>query len=344
MLRVGADNWMVRHTVEGRGSGEEIVTALSEIGQDGFQFDSVTRLSATLDSGELAEVNRHAQEHGFYLEGGLPPISPLAPSPLLLAAGDGDLRAGIERHLHAIRTVVTGSTAVRAYLAEPWERPQAGAGWADIWQRTVAESHALLAAIAPLLRDLGLRIALENHGDATTTELIEFVESLDPELFGLCLDTGNLPLALESPLEGARRAAPYTFATHLKDAVVLADGGGDLVLQARPCGEGVLAIDDIVRVLLDGGASLTVLTVEDHDGRFPIPLTDAGFLEGFQSDGPVEQPAVEALVAASTQLIESGEAPGIDELEAISWHDQEADRSARTAAYVRRLQSRAVAA
>jgi sugar phosphate isomerase/epimerase len=334
VLPVGVNYWSARLAIDGL-RAPEIIEALAAVGQDGFQFDAVTRMSPTLDAGELAEVRAMAAARSFYLEGGLPSIDPLTPDPDLLAAGDGDLRLGVERHLRAIRSVVTGSAAVRTFIALPWDRGNAGADWATSWPRTLDAVRELLVGIVPVLRELDLRLAVENHGDGTIAQLVELVESVDPEVCGLCLDTANLALTLEDPLAGTRAAAPHVFAAHVKDAIVARADDGRLVVHGRTAGEGVFPLPEMLAVL-SAEADVSVLTIEDHDGLFAVPADDPAFVAGLHADGSIDEGSFAALVRESERRIAAGEAPGIAALESIPWEQQWSGRLERTAAYVRR--------
>ena len=62
---------------------------------------------------------------------------------------------------------------------------------------------------------------------------VEAVE-VGADVVGICLDTANVMLRLEDPLEAARRLAPHVVMTHVKDAALLFHEAG-LRWQCRPC-------------------------------------------------------------------------------------------------------------
>ncbi|WP_250852362.1 sugar phosphate isomerase/epimerase family protein [Acinetobacter sp. ANC 5414] len=58
-------------------------------------------------------------------------------------------------------------------------------------------------------------IALENHSDLHADEIVDVVETIDSNHFGICLDTANNLRMLEDPWEAAiQKMAPYAKATH----------------------------------------------------------------------------------------------------------------------------------
>lgn len=73
------------------------------------------------------------------------------------------------------------------------------------------------STILPACRQHGVTLAFENHMDYRLSEVVAIVQGLDSEFARITLDTANPFLVLEDPLEGARLAAPYTVAVHLKD-------------------------------------------------------------------------------------------------------------------------------
>ena len=85
------------------------------------------------------------------------------------------------------------------------------------WQRHLTETAQKLKLIAPQAEDLGIRIGVENHQDATSADLIWLCEEVGSPHVGVVLDTGN-PLAVaEDPVEFAQRILPYLVHVHLKD-------------------------------------------------------------------------------------------------------------------------------
>jgi sugar phosphate isomerase/epimerase len=64
---------------------------------------------------------------------------------------------------------------------------------------------------------LGLKIADENHIDFDSDEMISLIEAVGSPNFGINFDTGNFMRVSDDPVEGMKKLAKYTFATHVKD-------------------------------------------------------------------------------------------------------------------------------
>ncbi|HWE64839.1 MAG TPA: TIM barrel protein [Chloroflexota bacterium] len=87
----------------------------------------------------------------------------------------------------------------------------------DTWPGYLAEIGRRLHAVRGLAEELQVSIALENHQDMTSDELVALCEDLGSPRIGVTLDAIN-PLAVgEDPLAFARRVAPYLKHVHLKD-------------------------------------------------------------------------------------------------------------------------------
>jgi 3-oxoisoapionate decarboxylase len=66
-------------------------------------------------------------------------------------------------------------------------------------------------------KDHGIKMAVENHIDFTADEILQLLEGVDSEYFGLNFDTGNFLRLLDNPVKGMEKLAPFVLATHVKD-------------------------------------------------------------------------------------------------------------------------------
>lgn len=100
----------------------------------------------------------------------------------------------------------------------------------------------------PVVRKLGVKLAVENHKDWRITEMIEILKLVDSEWVGVNLDTGNNISLLEDPMEVVEALAPYAFTVHLKDMAVEEYEDGFLLAEIN-LGEGFLDIDKMITVI-----------------------------------------------------------------------------------------------
>jgi sugar phosphate isomerase/epimerase len=82
--------------------------------------------------------------------------------------------------------------------------------------KALSEMFKGAAAVA---KDYDVKLAVENHIDFTSDEILQMLEMVDSEYFGLNFDTGNFLRLLDDPVAGMEKLAPYVLATHVKDLV-----------------------------------------------------------------------------------------------------------------------------
>jgi sugar phosphate isomerase/epimerase len=131
----------------------------------------------------------------------------------------------------------------------------ARASWGPRWQEMVAHARQTLKRDAHEAFDAGLILAIENHQDLGSEELLEIVEELGPQA-GIVLDTGN-PFAVgEDPVAFTRRAAHRIRHVHLKDYMAMFTPDGYLLVRC-PIGEGAVPFDEIAGLLASKSPPLT---------------------------------------------------------------------------------------
>lgn len=94
-------------------------------------------------------------------------------------------------------------------------------------------------SVIPSAKDAGLRIAIENHFNYPSRQLITLLETINDPQIGVCLDVANSICAGEWPDETIGILAPSTINLHLKDYAVIPDPYGvGFVIHGTPLGEG----------------------------------------------------------------------------------------------------------
>jgi sugar phosphate isomerase/epimerase len=139
--------------------------------------------------------------------------------------------------------VALGASVVRMALTGVLQ----GDRHATDWPRVVDGVRARLARIAPRAAAAGVSIAIENHQDFTSAELMKLCVQAG-DAVGITLDTGNSFPVGESPLDFARTVAARVRHVHLKDyRVQPTDAGYRLVRCA--IGEGAVPFRELVEIL-----------------------------------------------------------------------------------------------
>lgn len=133
---------------------------------------------------------------------------------------------------------------------------------------TWAEHRDLLV---PLLRGAAdyaakrhVVLAIENHIDLSTDEMIELIEMLDHPSIGVCLDTANNLRLFEDPAVAIERLAPHARAVHLKDITAHRGSPRDFGFwPSVPLGRGLIDIPRALAALRRAGyAGLLALEID----------------------------------------------------------------------------------
>ncbi len=126
----------------------------------------------------------------------------------------------------------------------------------DKWKELVAEVRAALAERGPRAADEGRVLAIENHQDFGSDELVEFCETTRG--LGICLDTGNAFPVAEAPLDFVAHVAPHVRHVHLKDyQAQFTDEGFRLVRCA--IGDGAVPFAAMLDILAGQGRKLNAV-------------------------------------------------------------------------------------
>ena len=205
------------------------------------------------------------------------------------------------------------------------------------WWLAAREARALrvLAGVAPALKDRGSRINLENHGDTTTFELVRLAEQVGPEQVGICLDTANLFVFAEHPVDAVRRAAPYVHMTHTKDAIVFFCDSG-LQRQGRPVGQGCIDWETILPILGEHEPGLQ-LSIEDHKWFFYAHVFQDEWLAQQQDLSRDELARTLRLAWQTEQRIRTGALKAPMEYEKTEYADEMEERLSSGRDYLRGL-------
>ena len=177
--------------------------------------DTIDRLRATLAERNLALVVD---------TGVIDPVALQAILPLAARAGARIVRATLSTILEGARAQLAGG-----------------------WQAHVEEIQRRIAAVRPLLEAHDLILAIENHQDATSDDLLMLCAAGGDHI-GITLDVAN-PLAVgEEPLAFARKVGPWIRNVHLKDYRVYATPSGYRLARCA-LGQGVIAFADLLALL-----------------------------------------------------------------------------------------------
>jgi len=254
MFQIGLNPYGFSHTVglqafgtpranrDGTGLAGFIRIA-TDIGARCFEFDG--RWLAPLTGDELARL---ADE--------LPDVPRLCSYWLQHVPGET-----LDEPIRAARAL--RASTIRMHLTPILEGARAKQG--SKWQQMLKHARETFIREARKAADAGLEVAIENHQDLGSDELMAFAEEAGPNV-GIAMDTGNAFAVAEDPVAFARRVAPRIKHVHLKDYVSQFTPEGFRLIRCA-IGDGCVPLREIAEVFgLRTRESPSVLTASIEVG------------------------------------------------------------------------------
>jgi sugar phosphate isomerase/epimerase len=202
----------------------DFMERVAELGLDGFQIDPM-HLSEKSEA-YLQDVADFARERNLFIEYGTIGVEP----------------RNIVEEIRACQ--ILGSPILRTFLG--FDRFDKNTDVSCELDR--AEKQ--LRQVLPDLAEAKITLAIENHGDVTSGELVGLIERLENPHVGICLDVGNPLAVLEDPVFAADKMAPFAVTTHFKDYALEMTNYG---FKVKGCviGEGVIDLDRIFDIIVE---------------------------------------------------------------------------------------------
>lgn len=205
-LRLGLDSYSIRDL---RWKGRRLLEYTASLSLDALQIS----IPGELESQEPAYLHMlrdQAAEAGIYLDTAAGSICPASVTYNPLT---GDAAQYLLRCLRLTREL--GATVMRCFVGGADDR-RSGRPIESLIEATVK----VLRSVRSQALDLGVKVAIENHGDMQAHELRTLVEEAGKDWVGVCLDTGNPFHVLEDPAQTYEVLGPYVLTTHVRDSVV----------------------------------------------------------------------------------------------------------------------------
>lgn len=227
-----------------------------EWGLDGLHIDD--GVLETLETSFLEEVRLAAAENGLYLE-------------YNFSMDIGGFGIGIQHDLPAaIETARTlGADIVKVGMELKRPRPLAASRFHPEVMARMTDVAERLRAAAPLAEAAGVRIAVENHCDSFSEEILWLLDRVGHPSVGACIDTVNALMVTEDPMTAIENLAPRAFTNHFRDdRIEIARWGYRLV--GASVGEGDIDMQRAYRIFRERSAMRRVNIETEMD----IPLDD----------------------------------------------------------------------
>ena len=182
----------------------ELFDLAVDLGLDGLHLDD--GVLESLEPAYLRKVNAAAGEHGLYLE-------------YNFSMDMGGMGIGIQHDLdEAIATAKSlGADIVKVSMDLIRPRPVSGSRFHPDVLEQMKSFAARLTASAPAAEDAGIRIAVENHCDSFSEEILWLLDRVNHPSVGACIDTVNALMVMEDPIQAIENLAPRAFTNHFRD-------------------------------------------------------------------------------------------------------------------------------
>lgn len=288
----------------------EMLEHLHEIGYGGLQAPIRGW------SSEVAKTLRaKCERYGMYLEGqtGLPKSDSDA------AAFSAQLESAKAAGASVVRTVFTGARRYEFFES------------AEQFKKFREDSWAALKRAEPVAAKLGIRLAIENHKDLRSEELVEVLTKISSEFVGVNFDTGNNVALLEEAGRTAELLAPHAFTLHLKDVAIEEYDEGFLLSEVA-LGEGMLDLKSIVALCRRHNPSVRFNLEMPARDPLKVPVLTKKYQATFTA--PVGS-TVEGLLTAVRKRKSLRPLPRVSQLPFEEQLDLEENQILKCAAYAR---------
>lgn len=207
----------------------QLMNYVVELELEGIHLDD--KVLDSRDEAYLRSVRDYAGERGLYLEYNFAMRSD---------AYDGNVQHDIAEGIAIAANIGADVAKIGMNLTRP--RPVAASKFhPKVMQQLEAVVDKLKKA-APLAEDSRVRIAVENHTDAFSEEVLWVLDQVDHAWVGACIDTVNALHVTENPITAVENLAPRAFTNHFRDNKIIikpygfkmtgaAVGEGDLDMQ-----------------------------------------------------------------------------------------------------------------
>jgi 3-oxoisoapionate decarboxylase len=182
----------------------ELFDLLANLDLEGVHLDD--GVLENLDPGYLREVGAAARNAGLYLE-------------YNFSMDRGGFGIGIQHDIGAAIDTARnlGADIVKVGMDIRRPRPVAASRFHPLVMEQMQAVAELLKAAAPLAAEHGIRLAVENHCDSFSGEILWLLERIDSPVVGACIDTVNGLHVMEDPMTAIENLAPHAYTNHFRD-------------------------------------------------------------------------------------------------------------------------------
>jgi sugar phosphate isomerase/epimerase len=218
-LKLGVDAYTLRAF---KWNAHQLLDYSDRMKLDTIQLD--LNYYESLEPAYVKGVREHAERLGISIDGSMGSI----------CVSSSNWRKENKDPVEYLRTGLrvahgSGATCIRVFMGGNAERTG--------FEKHVDNMLKTMRAVRSQALDLGVKIAIENHGDFQAWELRDLIETAGKDYVAACLDSGNAITVMEDPLVTLETLGPYVVTTHIRDSAVFEHPRG-AVTQWVGLGEG----------------------------------------------------------------------------------------------------------
>jgi len=153
---------------------------------------------------------------------------------------DASVQQDIEAGVAVAHSIGADIAKIGMNITRP--RPVAASKFHPDVKRQLEDVMAKVRRALPQVEKTGVKLALENHTDAFSEEVLWLLDKIDHPLVGACIDTVNALHVTENPITAIRNLAPRAFTNHFRDNLIIIEPWG-FRLTGAAVGEGDLDME-----------------------------------------------------------------------------------------------------
>jgi len=234
----------------------ELFDLAANLGLDGLHLDD--GVLETFEPGYLREVAAAAAERGLYLE-------------YNFSMDFGNQGIGIQHDLcEAIATARhIGADIVKVSMDLVRPRPVAATRFHPDIVAQMSSFAGQLQEAAKAAEAAAVKIAVENHCDSFSEEILWLLDRVDRPQVGACIDTVNAMMVMEDPMQAIANLAPRAYTNHFRDDKIVFQRYG-FKLKGAAVGEGDVDMRRAYELIREAGLTSRI----NIETEMEIPLDD----------------------------------------------------------------------
>jgi len=204
----------------------QMMDYMVELGLEGLHLDD--KAFDSMDSAHFNKVREYARARNLYLE-----YNFAMPSDKY----DSSVQHNIEAGIGIARAIGADVAKIGMNLTRP--HPVAASKFHPQIMQQLERVVDKLKNASSLAEKSGIKLAVENHTDAFSAEVVWVLDQVNHPFVGACIDTVNALHVTENPMTAVENLAPRAFTNHFRDNKIIIKPYG-FKLTGAPVGAGDL--------------------------------------------------------------------------------------------------------